>query len=165
MLQATRAQRGFTMVELIVVLAILGILVAIALPVYQSYVVRSKISEPLAHLGKAKTLLAGYVAAKRRYPRQAELSTLDLRVKNSETIHSLDWAPDPLVDGESVYIVAKVYASVVAGGRPDPDNLLAFQLSGSTNGGSGMRWTCLPGSGPGRDDPLPREYLPPSCKG
>ena len=151
MLQATRAQRGVTLVELMVVLTIVGILVAIALPVYQSYVVRSKISEPLAQLGKAKTLLAGYVAAKRRYPRQAELSALDLRVKNSEVVHSLDWAPNPLVDGESIYIVAKVYASVVDGG--------------STNGGSSMRWTCLPGSGPGRNDPLPREYLPPSCKG
>lgn len=165
MLQATGAKRGFTMVELMVVLAILGILSAIALPVYQSYVVRSKISEPLAQLGKAKTLLAGYVAAKRRYPRQAELSALDLRVKNSEVVHSLDWAPNPLVDGESVYIVAKVYASVVDGGSPDPDNLLAFQLSGSTNNGSSMRWTCLPGAGPGRNDPLPGEYLPPSCKG
>ena len=53
MLQATRAQRGVTLVELMVVLAIVGILLAIALPVYQSYVVRSKISEPLAQLGKA----------------------------------------------------------------------------------------------------------------
>ena len=165
MVETIRAQRGFNMVELMFVLAIVGILVAIALPVYQSYAVRSKITEPLAQLSKAKTMLAGYVAARRRYPRQAELSALDLRVKNSDTTHSLDWAPDPLVDGESAYIVARVYASVVEGGLPDPSNLLAFQLSGSTHDGNMMRWICLPGSGPGRNDPLPRKYLPPSCRG
>ena len=165
MIEMIRAQRGFNMVELMFVLAIVGILVAIALPVYQSYAVRSKITEPLAQLSKAKTMLAGYVAARRRYPRQAELSALDLRVKNSDIMHSLDWAPNPLVDGESAYIVAKVYASVVEGGLPDPNNLLAFQLSGSTHDGNMMRWTCLPGSGPGRNDPLPTEYLPPDCRG
>ena len=84
---------------------------------------------------------------------------------NSEIVHSLDWTPKPPVDGQNLYIVAQLYASVVVGGEPDADNLLAFQLSGATNGGNTMRWTCLPGAGPGRDNPVPVRYLPATCKG
>lgn len=53
-----RAQRGFTLIELMIVVAIIGILAAIALPAYQDYTVRAKVSEGLVLADAAKLAVA-----------------------------------------------------------------------------------------------------------
>jgi type IV pilus assembly protein PilA len=59
-----RVQQGFTLIELMIVVAIVGILAAIAIPAYSDYVVRSKVSEAMASLGACKTSVAEYIATK-----------------------------------------------------------------------------------------------------
>ncbi len=55
-----RTQQGFTLIELMIVVAIVGILAAIAIPAYQDYIARSKVSEGLASLAEAKTSVSEY---------------------------------------------------------------------------------------------------------
>jgi type IV pilus assembly protein PilA len=51
-------QKGFTLIELMIVVAIIGILAAVALPAYQDYTVRAKVTEGLSLAGSAKTAVS-----------------------------------------------------------------------------------------------------------
>ena len=63
-----RMQQGFTLIELMIVVAIVGILAAIALPAYQDYTVRAKVSEGIARLDEAKTSVAEYYSSNSAFP-------------------------------------------------------------------------------------------------
>lgn len=164
-----KAQQGFTLIELMIVIAIVGILAAIALPAYQDYIVRSKLSEPLAAMAEAKTTIAEYVAANGGYP----------IAPSDETSYGINTAPrdqsdiiafldvvDTAID-QPVYVTAWVHTSVWDGGPVTTDDAagsLAFSLSGSTNADGTMTWDCIPGDATGAS-PIETKYLPANCRG
>jgi len=161
-----QAQQGFTLIELMIVIAIVGILAAIALPAYQDYIVRSKMSEPLAALAEAKTTVAEYVAANGEYPTASSSFGINttLRSAQSEIVEQLD-VTDPLVAGDIVYITALVDACTWDGTGCEiaaAALTATFSLSGSTNSDGTMSWDCVPGGGAG--PAVATKYLPANCR-
>ena len=69
-----QVQKGFTLIELMIVIAIIGILAAIAIPAYQNYTIRSQVTEGLTLADGWKTAIAEYYANTGNWPAQGNLT-------------------------------------------------------------------------------------------
>jgi type IV pilus assembly protein PilA len=63
-----KIQKGFTLIELMIVVAIIGILAAVAIPAYQDYTIRAKVTEGLSLASAAKTSVSEYFSSKSSLP-------------------------------------------------------------------------------------------------
>jgi type IV pilus assembly protein PilA len=166
-----KAQQGFTLIELMIVIAIVGILAAIALPAYQDYIVRSKTSEPLAALAEAKTTISEYVAANGGFPTAATSFGVNTAVRSaeSEILEQIVITPAAPTAGDILYITAEVDQCVWNGTTcttSAASGTGAFSLSGSTNADGSMRWACVPkGQGGTTTGAMATKYLPANCRG
>ena len=154
-----KAQKGFTLIELMIVIAIVGILAAIALPAYQDYIVRSKMSEAVAALAEAKTTVTEYVASSGGLP--ADGSTGEIfgitEARSGDIVESVTVG----VATPNVVIQAAVYqalwdntaaATAVAG----------FSLVGVVASDSTITWSCQATALTG--DAVETKYLPANCR-
>jgi type IV pilus assembly protein PilA len=148
-----KIQQGFTLIELMIVVAIIGILAAIAIPAYQDYTVRSKVTELINSAGVCKTSVAEYYQTKGMLPLNATTAgCTDIGTNNSK-------APT-VTNGEITVKANGGLALQLAAG-----DLFAYKAdcSGAACAGTPITgWNCSQVSGAGTTI-LPK-YLPASCR-
>jgi len=145
-----KAQQGFTLIELMIVIAIIGILAAIALPAYQDYTVRAKMSEPIAALSEAKTSYTEYYSANGFLPADQDATGIAL-TRFGKILKEIT------VDAASEVITAEVRAGIIPG---DSAGGLFIELSGISQDDGTIVWKC--GAG---DTSVLTKYLPSTCRG
>jgi type IV pilus assembly protein PilA len=71
-----QSQSGFTLIELMIVIAIIGILACLAIPAYQNYSIRAQITEGLNLAGDWKIAIADFYASNGTWPSQSDLTDM-----------------------------------------------------------------------------------------
>ena len=154
-----KAQKGFTLIELMIVIAIVGILAAIALPAYQDYIVRAKLSEAMVSLAEAKTSVAEYVAAN-GLPANGDGPEFGVSSEVRATGTTLRYISFEVLKPK-VTIYAHIYDTVwdtTAG----PTDTLSFILEGTVSADSTIAWVCKTRPGVAG---IAIKYLPANCRG
>jgi len=140
-----KAQAGFTLIELMIVVAIIGILAAIALPAYQDYIARSQVSEAFVLIDGQKTIVAEACNAKgdcgstspSSLPANGKYSTLAVAGTNGQLVATMNAA-------------ASGTSTLVAGG-------IVTMTPSLASGQGSITWACALSGG------LASKYAPKSC--
>jgi type IV pilus assembly protein PilA len=134
----TRIQKGFTLIELMIVVAIIGILAAVAIPQYQDYTVKAKLSKVTGVAAPIKTALALYNQENGGFPiTAAPWATIGLSSAPSATneVSALDWngTANPVASGTGIILtLANIKAASI-----DTTTVTMTPTVGSTD----IQWT------------------------
>ena len=139
-------QKGFTLIELMIVVAIIGILAAVAIPAYQDYIARSQASEGVELLAGGKTPFSEYFADKGVWPAYATSVMGTVKGKYVSTISIFSGAGG----SGSLTLEAQMKATGVSSG------IQSKKIDLVTSNG-GKNWTCQRGD-------IDNKYLPGACR-
>lgn len=147
-----QVQKGFTLIELMIVIAIVGILAAVALPAYQDYTIRAKVSEALATAAEGKTSVSEYFVTNGYYPASNAAAGVRTNI-NTKVVASVRYT------GNNTSAAGKLEIQV----QPNVGGDIAtgadtFELSIISTQGGTIQWKCVPGT-------MPAKYLPANCRG
>lgn len=142
-----QAQQGFTLIELMIVVAIVGILAAIAIPAYQDYTARAQMSEGLSLMDGAKTTVTEYWSNNGVFP----TSNTAAGLPTNTTITGKYVAQVEV--GTGGLITATMKASGTAAGIASK----TIALSPTTSAGA-VQWKCKRGGAP-----ADAKYYPTNC--
>ena len=147
-----KQQKGFTLIELMIVIAIIGILAAIAIPAYQDYTIRSKVSEGLALAGAAKLAVAETYDSTGSMPN----GNASFGLPAAGSISGNYVSSITVAGTGSSGIITILYKESV-GGNPSAGGETVI-LTPDTSSIGAMGWTCSGGTS------MPNKYLPATCR-
>ena len=146
-----RIQQGFTLIELMIVVAIIGILAAIALPAYQDYIVRTKVSEVMLAASGQKNSVAEFFQTRGQMPATASIGTV---TQSSQFVDTIAYTIGSTTD---VGIITATAATLATNSLPTSVRGQTITLTGTGDATTGVvQWTC--------GGTIPPKYRPGSCK-
>ena len=144
-------QQGFTLIELMIVVAIVGILAAIALPAYQDYTVRAKVSEIMVIASKDKTSISEFFISRGEMP--ADSDEAGIQDSTSGALQST-YLSDVVYEFDDS-LTARV--SYTATNLVDSANGEDIVFEGIGDNETGVQWTCSQGT-------MPKKYRAANCR-